>query len=173
MGINEIIENFANNSYTNEELKKPMTLGEMNYMRINFISLLKRNDDRIHAVIRAHNKEKDKFIKTITATTASNEKRSMEQSRLFHKILKEVQEISMKQAAIESNQDLLLSYMQRILKSSNRDKWHLWEDMLKERYEENKTNKLLKRIKALSKTDQKALSVGAKLMKKVKEEALK
>ena len=79
----------------------------------------------------------------------------------------------MKQAAIESNQDLLLSYMQRSLKSSNRDKWHLWEDMLKERYEENKTNKLLKRIKALSKTDQKALSVGAKLMKKVKEEALK
>ena len=170
MGLKDIVENFANSAFTTEELNRPAKLGELNVLRTHYLTMLKHNDDRTHAVIRAHNKEKDRFMKKINKITAENEKRSIQQSKQFFKLLKDVQDMAKKQLSIESNQDLLLAYMKRILKSNDRHRWTSWETLLTELYEENKTHKLLKRIKALSKADQNTLNKGMKLAKEIKGE---
>jgi len=170
MGLKDIVENFANNAFTTEELNRPAKLGELNVLRTHYLTMLKHNDDRTHAVIRAHNKEKDKFMKKINKITAENEKRSIQQSQQYFRILKEVQKMGKAEMIMETNLNLLEKFMEKILKSTDREKWTTWKSLLEETYEENKTHKLLRRIKALSKADQNTLNKGMKLAKEIKGE---
>ena len=170
MGMKDILENFANSAFTTEELNRPAKLGELNVLRTHYLTMLKHNDDRTHAVIRAHNKEKDSFMKKINKITAENEKRSIQQSQQYFRILKEVQKMGKAEMIMETNLNLLEKFMEKILKSTDREKWTTWKSLLEETYEENKTHKLLRRIKALSKADQNTLNKGMQLAKGIKGE---